>query len=61
MFHPEKILDSTNTHGESMAFLTIDETKCKKDGICAAECPRRIIIQEDDKSFPQVTQTDEAN
>ncbi len=44
-----------------MAFLTIDETKCKQDGICAAECPRRIIIQEDDKSFPRVLQVDEAN
>ncbi len=44
-----------------MAFLTIDETKCKQDGICAAECPRRIIIQENDKSFPQIAQAEEAN
>jgi len=44
-----------------MAFLTIDETKCKQDGICAAECPRRIIIQENDKSSPQVAQADETN
>jgi nitroreductase/NAD-dependent dihydropyrimidine dehydrogenase PreA subunit len=43
-----------------MAFLTIDETKCKQDGICAAECPRRIITQEDDASFPQVAEADEA-
>ena len=43
-----------------MAFLTIDETKCKQDGICAAECPRRIITQEDGKSFPQVVEVDEA-
>ena len=43
-----------------MAFLTIDETKCKQDGICAAECPRRIITQVDDKSFPKVTDPDEA-
>jgi ferredoxin len=43
----------------NMAFLTIDETKCKQDGICAAECPRRIIIQEDGKSFPQVAEADE--
>ena len=42
-----------------MAFLTIDETKCKQDGICAAECPRGIITQEDSKSFPQVTEADE--
>ena len=44
-----------------MAFLTIDETKCKQDGICAAECPRQIIIQENDKCFPHVAQADEAN
>ncbi|MBC8438301.1 MAG: nitroreductase family protein [Deltaproteobacteria bacterium] len=44
-----------------MAFLTIDQTKCKRDGICSAECPRRIIIQEKDKSFPQFAQADEAN
>ena len=42
-----------------MAFLKIDETKCKQDGICAAECPRRIITQIDDKSFPQVAEADE--
>lgn len=44
-----------------MTFLTIDETKCKQDGICAAECPRGIIIQENDKSFPQVAQADETS
>ncbi|MDX2500626.1 MAG: nitroreductase family protein, partial [Deltaproteobacteria bacterium] len=43
-----------------MAFLTIDETKCKQDGICAAECPRLIITQVDGKSFPQVAEVDEA-
>ncbi|BBO73483.1 nitroreductase [Desulfosarcina widdelii] len=44
-----------------MAFITIDETRCKQDGICAAECPRRLIIQEDDKSFPQIPPANEAN
>ena len=44
----------------NMAFLTIDETKCKQDGICAAECPRLIITQVDGKSFPQVAEVDEA-
>ncbi len=44
-----------------MTFLKIDKTKCKQDGICAAECPRGIIIQEDDKSFPQVALADEAS
>jgi nitroreductase/NAD-dependent dihydropyrimidine dehydrogenase PreA subunit len=32
--------------------LIIDETKCKKDGICVAECPNRIIQLEDGKGFP---------
>jgi len=41
-----------------MAFLTIDENKCKQDGICAAECPRQIITQKDDASFPQVAEAD---
>ncbi|HBG92930.1 MAG: ferridoxin [Nitrospirae bacterium GWF2_44_13] len=26
-----------------MSHFTIDKDKCKRDGICAAECPRRII------------------
>ncbi|MBI9082974.1 MAG: nitroreductase family protein [Desulfobacterales bacterium] len=43
-----------------MDFLRIDETKCKQDGICAAECPRRIITQKDDKSFPEISEADEA-
>ena len=44
-----------------MAFLTIDETKCKQDGICAAECPLQIITQEDDKSFPQIAESDKTD
>jgi len=43
-----------------MAFLRIDENKCKQDGICAAECPRQIITQKDDASFPQVAEADES-
>lgn len=43
-----------------MAFLIINETKCKKDGICAAECPRGIITQSEGRAFPQVAEADEA-
>ena len=43
-----------------MAFLTIDENRCKQDGICAAECPRGIITREDDRSFPKIAEADEA-
>ncbi len=37
-----------------MAQLTIDEKKCKKDGICAAECPTGIIQLKDGDGFPEV-------
>ena len=43
-----------------MAFLTIDETKCKQDGICAAECPRGIISGGDKEDFLQVAKAHEA-
>ncbi len=32
-----------------MSLFTVDEEKCKKDGICAAECPIGVIINFDDK------------
>ncbi|NQU15958.1 MAG: 4Fe-4S binding protein [Desulfobacteraceae bacterium] len=35
-----------------MGLLIIDENKCKKDGICASECPMAIIKLKDDESFP---------
>lgn len=35
-----------------MSLFTIDQKKCKRDGICAAECPAQIIVQADKKSFP---------
>ncbi len=36
-----------------MGVLTIDETTCKKDGICARECPNRIIELEAG-GYPQI-------
>lgn len=44
-----------------MAILTIDKTKCKQDGICAAECPRRIITLENGNHFPRIAAADEAS
>jgi len=32
--------------------IVIDEKKCKRDGICVAECPVHIIKMKDDKSLP---------
>jgi nitroreductase/ferredoxin len=37
-----------------MGLLTIDETKCKRDGLCARECPMVIIKLKDSKGFPEM-------
>ena len=37
-----------------MGFLRIDESRCKKDGLCASECPVAIIRQKDDESLPEL-------
>jgi ferredoxin len=37
-----------------MQLLIIDQEKCKKDGICAGECPMAIIKLKDGKGFPEV-------
>jgi len=37
-----------------MGLLIIDESKCKKDGICVAECPVAIIRQKDKESLPEL-------
>ena len=38
-----------------MSLFTIDEKKCKKDGICVAECPLKIIAMRDTSSTPEPT------
>lgn len=38
-----------------MSLFRIDETKCKRDGICAAECPMKIIEMQDENSLPTPT------
>lgn len=40
--------------GVAMPLFSIDQSKCKQDGICAAECPAQIIVQNDKKSFPSL-------
>jgi len=37
-----------------MALITIDRTRCKKDGICAAECPFSLISLTGDDGFPEI-------
>lgn len=34
--------------------LIVDESKCRKDGICAAECPTAIIKLKDKQNYPQL-------
>ena len=36
-----------------MALITVDETKCKKDGLCADVCVARIIKRPDETHFPR--------
>lgn len=36
-----------------MSFMTIDEGKCNRDGICAAECPGRIIEMDEESGYPK--------
>ena len=37
-----------------MSLFSVDQKKCKRDGICAAECPAQVIVQTDKKSFPSL-------
>ncbi|MBF0529911.1 MAG: nitroreductase family protein [Deltaproteobacteria bacterium] len=37
-----------------MELLTIDETRCKQDGICVMECPMSIIRLREKNSFPEM-------
>ena len=37
-----------------MSLFTVDREKCKRDGICAATCPDRVIVLAED-GFPQPT------
>lgn len=43
-----------------MGLLIIDESKCKKDGICASDCTPAIIRLNGSDAFPHVRPEDEA-
>jgi nitroreductase/ferredoxin len=43
----------------NMGFIKVDETKCKRDGICVSECPRRVIELEGGEGFPTVAPENE--
>ncbi len=38
-----------------MEFLTIDQEKCNKDGLCVMACPTKVIQMETSKSMPEPT------
>ena len=42
-----------------MGLLSVDESKCKKDGICARECPMAIIKLKDNESYPELVPSGE--
>ena len=38
-----------------MEYLIIDESKCRKDGICVRECPASIIQLSKETGYPEIT------
>lgn len=37
-----------------MSLITIDREKCKQDGLCVAECPFGLIIENEDGGYPEI-------
>lgn len=42
-----------------MSLFTIDQKKCKRDGMCAKVCPAQIILLEDKDAFPTLAENSE--
>jgi len=42
-----------------MSLFTIDRKKCKRDGMCAKECPAQIIILAGKDAFPTLMENGE--
>ncbi len=42
-----------------MSLFTIDRKKCKRDGMCAKECPAQIIVLTDKDTFPTLMENSE--
>jgi nitroreductase/NAD-dependent dihydropyrimidine dehydrogenase PreA subunit len=43
----------------NMSLFTIDQKKCKRDGMCAKECPAQIIVLTDKDTFPTLMENGE--
>jgi nitroreductase/ferredoxin len=39
---------------KKMGLIIVDESKCRKDGLCAKECPMAIILLQDKESYPEL-------
>ena len=49
--------ENENVNQENdMSFITIDDEKCNRCGICIAECPERVIEMASKESLPTVTE-----
>ena len=40
---------------QSVELISIDREKCNKDGLCASECPPRIIVMDGKEGYPVPT------
>ena len=38
-----------------MNFISVDREKCNQDGLCAGECPARIIVMDPKEGYPVPT------
>ena len=37
-----------------MYTITIDRSRCKKDGLCASVCPKGIFVQREKRTIPEL-------
>ena len=42
-----------------MQLFTVDHHRCKRDGLCVAECPQGVIEINDPDTFPSLTESGE--
>jgi len=40
-----------------LRLIVVDETKCKQDGLCAADCPTAVLRLRGKNSYPKLVPT----
>jgi nitroreductase/NAD-dependent dihydropyrimidine dehydrogenase PreA subunit len=50
------MLTEPSKKGESMFAITIDQDRCKKDGLCEMVCPKNVFIQKGKMTVPEVAE-----